>query len=85
MIPDVSTAIGTNLMSSISWDNFRLFKSSAALDAEQGFKMVVCRLLAENESEQVTSQAKAFFPRSSAVAPIEADRFENLVKAGSVQ
>ena len=33
--------------------------SSAALDAEPGFRMVEYRLLAENESVQVASQANA--------------------------
>ena len=62
MIPDVSTATGTNLKSTTSREYFRLFKSSAALDAEPGFKMVEHRLLAENESVQVASQANALPP-----------------------
>ena len=49
IIPDVSTATGTNSKSATSWLYFRLFTSSAALDAEPGFKMVVYRLLADNE------------------------------------
>ena len=36
--------------------------SSAALDAEPGFRMVEYRLLAENESVQVASQANALPP-----------------------
>ena len=64
--------------------------SSAAIDAEPGFKMVEHRLLAENESEQVTFQANALAPLkgkkrhsiwSSAVAQIETDRMENGVKS----
>ena len=39
MIPDVSTATGTNSKSATSWGYFRLFKSSAALDAEPGFRV----------------------------------------------
>ena len=62
MIPDVSIATGTNLKSATSYGYFRLFKSSAALDAEPGFRMVEYRLLAENESVQVESQANALPP-----------------------
>ena len=40
MIPDDSTATGTNSMFVTSWGYFRLFKFSSALDAEPGFKMV---------------------------------------------
>ena len=60
MIPDVSTATGTNSKSASSREYFRLFKSSAALNAEPGFRIVEHRLLAENESAQVASQANAF-------------------------
>ena len=62
MIPDVSTATGTNSMSATSWEYFHLFKSSTVLDAEPGFKMVEYRLLAVNESVQVASQANALTP-----------------------
>ena len=50
MIPDVSTATGTNSKSATSCEYFRLFKSSTALDAEPGFRMVEHRLLVEIES-----------------------------------
>ena len=62
MIPDVSTATGTNSKSATSCEYFRLFKSSAALDAEPGFKMVEHSLLVENESVQVASLANALPP-----------------------
>ena len=62
MIPDVSTAIGTNSKSAKSREYFSFFKSSAALDAEPGFKMVEHRLLVENESVQVASQVNALPP-----------------------
>ena len=58
-IPDVSTATGTNWKSATYWDYFSLIKSSAALDAEPGFIMVDDRLLFENESVRVASQANA--------------------------
>ena len=38
------------------------FKSSAAIDAEPGLKMVEHRLLVENESVHVTSRANALSP-----------------------
>ena len=62
MIPDVSTATGTNSKSATSWEYFRLFKSSAAIDVETGFKMVEHRLLTENVSAQMASQANALPP-----------------------
>ena len=62
MIPDVSTATGTNSKSATSCEYFLLFKSSATLDAEPGFKMVENRLLAVNESVKVASQANALPP-----------------------
>ena len=62
MIPDVSTTTGINSISAPSREYFRLFKSSAALDAEPGFKMVEHRLLVENESVQVASQANILPP-----------------------
>ena len=62
MIPDVSTATGTNSMSATNLEYFRLFKSCAALDAEPGLKMVENRSLVENESVQVASQANALPP-----------------------
>ena len=40
----------------------RLFMSSASLDAEPGFKMVVHRLLVENDIVQVASKANALPP-----------------------
>ena len=62
MIPDVSTATGAYSMFATSVGYFRLFMSLAALDAEPAFKMVVCRLLAENKSVQLASQANALPP-----------------------
>ena len=62
MTHDVSTATGTNSKSATSWEYFPLFKSSAALDAEPGFKMMEHGLLVENESEQMASQANALPP-----------------------
>ena len=59
MIRDVSIAAGTNSNTATRWEYFRLFKSSAVLDAEPGFKLVGHRLLVENESVQVESQANA--------------------------
>ena len=54
--------------------------------------MVEHRLLVENESVQVAPQANALPPLkgkgviwSSAVSPIEADKFENGVKASGVK
>ena len=41
---------------------FHLFKSSAALEAEPGLKMVVYRLLADDESVQLASQINALPP-----------------------
>ena len=58
MIPDVSTAKDTNSKSATRLEYFRLFRSSAALDAEPGLKMVEHRSLAE-ESVQVASHANA--------------------------
>ena len=62
MIQDVSTTTGTNSKSATSWEYCCLFKSSAALNVEAGFKMVEHCLLAENESVQVASQANALPP-----------------------
>ena len=62
MIPNVSTATGTNSKSASSCEYFRLFKSSAALVAEPGFILLEHRLLVENESVQVASQANALPP-----------------------
>ena len=59
MIPDISTATGTNSKSATSREYFRFFKSSAALDADPWLKMVEHRLLVENESVQVASLANA--------------------------
>ena len=59
MIQDVLTSTVTNSKYATIWEYFCLFKFSAALDAEPGFKMVVYRLMAENESVQVASQASA--------------------------
>ena len=49
---------------------FFLFKSSAAIYAEPGFIMVEHRLVAENESVQVASQANALPPLKGRVALI---------------
>ena len=57
MILSVSMATGTNSMFATSRGYFRLFKSSAALDAKPWFKM-----LAENESVQVAFQANVLSP-----------------------
>ena len=62
MIPDASTATGTNSKSTTSLEYFCLFMSSAALDAEPGFRMMEHRLLAENESVHVAFQANALPP-----------------------
>ena len=62
MIPDVSTATGANSKFASNFGYFRLFMSLATLDAEPAFKMVVCRLLAENKSVQMASQANALPP-----------------------
>ena len=56
MIPDVSMATGRNSKSATSFGYFRLFKSSAAFDAEPEFKMVVY------DSVQVASQANTLPP-----------------------
>ena len=48
MIPDVSTATGTNTKAATSREYFRLFKFSAAFDAELAFKMVEYRFLTLN-------------------------------------
>ena len=59
MIPDVTTATGTNSKSATSLEYLHLIQSSAALDTEPGFKMVVYWLLAEKESVLLASQANA--------------------------
>ena len=60
--PDDSMATEAGSKSATSIEYFRLFKSSVALDAELGLKMVEYRLLAWNESVQVASQANALPP-----------------------
>ena len=55
MINDVSTAIGTSTMSDASREYFRILKSSVALDAERGLKIMQYRLLVENESVHAAS------------------------------
>ena len=94
MIPDILTATGTPSKSATSRECFRLFKSSGVHDAEPGIKMVVCMLLAENESVYVASRGQClatFEGRrrhsiwSSVVAPNKTNQFENRVKAGGVQ
>ena len=62
MISDVSTATGTNSKHTSNWEYFCLFRTSAANDTENWFKIVVRRLQAENESIQVASQANALPP-----------------------
>ena len=62
MIKDDSTATEKNSMSATRSKYYRLLKSSAAIDAEQWFKMVEHRSLAENEPVQVASQANALPP-----------------------
>ena len=49
--------MATGAKSASTWEYFRLFKSSAAFHFNPEFKMVVHRMLAENESEKVASQA----------------------------
>ena len=94
MIPDVSTAKGTNSKSATSRECFRLIKPSSALDAEPWFIMVEHRLLIEDESVQVASKAYAILPlrgkdvTTSGLLPSprsRQDRFEIGVKASGVK
>ena len=62
MIPDVSSATGTNSKSATSREYSCLFKCSAELNAEPWFGMVENILQAENELVQVASQANALPP-----------------------
>ena len=62
MISDVSTATVTSSKSATIREYLRLFKSSAAHDVVPGFQVTENRLLVENESVQVASQANTLPP-----------------------